>query len=272
MKIVLINKVNYESFKTVLPLNKLPDRNRYTLGAYNDEGVVAGAISFYLAKDRYEIDWLYVAPSMRRRGTATILLNQIYLFIRDTAEVYHIHARYEVTEKDLSLYGFFLSRTEMDTSFSHDRYYVSPQILKSVFGHRESLVKGVEDKQFFSLQSGLQNTYLLELAKENGYLIQDRAGWKSRCIPGLCRVISRNDKLFSAIFIMNREDGNLVLSYLYSNNPESTGVIISRVGADLIEKYPGSKLVFDAVGERAKPMANKLFPDAKKVCIYESVW
>ena len=272
MKIVLINKVNYDDFKIVLPLRKLPETNRYTLGAYNDEGVVAGAISFYLAKDRYEIDWLYVAPSMRRRGAATLLLNQIYLFIRDTGEIYPIHAQYEVTEKELSLYGFFLSRSEMDTSFSHYRYYVPPYVLNAVFGHKISLEKGIEEKQFFSLQTGMQNMFLSEISADNGYLIQDKNGWKGECVPNLCRVLCKNDKLFSAVFIMNRDDGNLELSYLYSKNPESTNAIVSRVGAELIEKYPKAKLVFDAVGERAKPLAKKLFPDAKNVCIYESVW
>lgn len=272
MKIVLINKANYEDFKIVLPLRKLPEKNRYTLGAYNDEGVVAGAISFYLAKDRYEIDWLYVAPSMRRRGAATILLNQIYLFIRDTGEIYPIHAQYEVTEKELSLYGFFLSRTEMDTSFSHDRYYVSPQKLRAVFGHKVSLENGIEDRNFFSLQSGMQNMIISEMASENGYLIQDRNSWKGECVPELCRVLCKHEKFFSAVFIMTREDGDLELSYLYSKNPESTNAIVSRVGADLITKYPKSKLVFDAVGVGSKPMAKKLFPDAIKVCIYESVW
>lgn len=272
MNHVLIGKDNYEDFTAVLPITALPKKDRYTFGAYSDDDVVAGAISFYLIDNQYVIDWLYVAPSMRERGVATELLNEIHRYIKGTGEIYPLIARYEVTEDDMSLYGFFLGRHDMDTDFSHYRYYVSSMDIKTSEGLQGNMETDFTFKNYFSLPNEYQNRYLSQITSTHNFLIEDRNSWKKECIPELCKVVCRGDKLMAAIFITGREDGNLELAYLYSNTPIATKLIVCRAASEIIKKFPGVKLIFDCVGENSEPLARRLFPEAKVVCIYESVW
>ena len=272
MRHTLITGVNIDAFRAVLPQSGFSLKNRYTIGAINYDDLIVGAVSFVLVGNQYNIDWLYVSPSMRRQKVATKLMNEVFAFIKDTGEVYPISAEYEVSSKDFSLYGFFLSIDELDTAFSHQRYYVDSRDIASSEGLKKSGEIALTEKEFFSLPKEYQNKYLNELSSSGDYLIEDRKHWAEICEHKLCRVVTQGEKLLAASFILGRSDGNLELSFLYSNNPLATKKLISDVAADIVEKYPGAKLIFDAVGEKSAPLAKKLFPNAKSVNVYESIW
>ncbi len=272
MNHILIDNDNHKDFNAVLPLSVLPDADRITIGAYTDEGDVAGAISFFLADCRYTIDWFYVTPPMRRQKVATGLLDEVFTFISKTGLIYPVSAEYEVTEDDDSLFSFFYERREMDTEFAFLRYYVRPVDLASSEELKRGVEVDLEDKEFFSLPRNDQNRYLDRMISDHIFLIEDKKAFEGVCIPKLSRVILKDGKLMAAIFIAGRNDGNMELSYLYSANPIATKLIISRVAADITAYYPRAKLIFDVVGENAAHMARKLFPKAKTVKIYESNW
>ena len=272
MNYVLVQKNNYEDFTDVLPFTEMSNRNRYTIGAYDDDGMVAGAISFALFDDQYEVDWLYVIPPMREMGVATGLFNEIHRYISGTGEIYPIRAEFEVTEEDMSLLGFFLSRNEMDTGFSHYRFYVSPMDMAESEGLKLPAGTELTCKKYFSLPTMYQNRYLSIITADHNFLIEDRNKWKGECIPELCKVACDGDKLMGAMFIMGRADGNLELSYFYSTTPIATKILAINVASQISANYPEAKLIFDCVGDKALPLAQRLFPYAEKVCIYESVW
>lgn len=272
MKYTLITRDNIDGFRSVLPQSSFALKSRYSIGAYTDDGLAVGAASFVLIGNQYSLDWLYVTPDMRGQKIATGLLDEIFAFINGTGEAYPIRAEYEVSPKDRSLYGFFLSRDEFDTAFSHHRYYVYPEDLTSSAGLKKSGEINLSEKEFFSLAREYQNQYLNELSSHGDYLIDERKSWTEVCIHKLTRVVCQGDKLLAAVFILGRNDGNLELSYLYSNNPLATKKLISNVAAVIAKDYPQAQLIFDAVGEKSVPLANKLFPNAMTVPVYESFW
>ena len=64
--------------------------------------------------------------------------------------------------------------------------------------------------------------------------------------------------------------GNLWLSYLYSTNPKDLGAIIYSVAERAADLCPDATLIFDAVNDMSVKLAEKIFPKAVKVNIYEA--
>ena len=171
MNHVLITAENIDDFKSVLPQEELPQKDRITLGAYNDDHEVTGAISFALIDYQYDIDWLYVPPSVRRQKIATGLLDEVFKFISRTGMIYPVSVMYEVSAKDESLYDFFLERIDMDTEYDHLRFYVSPGELSASEGLKKNVEVDLEDREFFSLPKQEQKSFIDQITDDHLFLI-----------------------------------------------------------------------------------------------------
>ena len=272
MNYILINKENYADFLALIPLSIYPEDGRIILGAYSDDGDIIGVISFELSDNEYNLDWLFVAPSMRGRGVAKGLLREVFRFISVTGEVYPLSAEFEVTEEDNSLYGFFLSQNDMDVSFSHLRYYVSAEELKTSHLLNKTVNIVLGEKKFFDLTGAEQNRVINEMTADHRYFLENREKWGESCIEKLCRVMYSEDRVIGTIFVQRRTDGNLELSYLYSKNPLCTKKLVNETAKGISEFYPRCSLIFDTVDEGALKMARKLFPSSKTVNIYQAEW
>ncbi len=269
---IVVSKENMGDFVRVLPPWYYPSENRITLAAYKDDGTILGAVSLALAGDEYNLDWLYVLPGERGKKVATGLMDEIFKFIGATVEVYPLKASFEVDEKEESLFGFFLSEERMDTGYSHERFYVTPEELRSSQKLNREVEVEFDELYFFRQTKKEQKKLFDEISDGNRYVIEDRTMWEESCIPELCRVLLVDGKVTAAIFIVKRTDGNLELSWLYSKNPICMKKLISVTARDIEKKYPKSKLIFDTVGEGTESMAQKLFPKSKTVHIYEADW
>ena len=111
MNYILINSDNISDFEGVLPPDYHTVGKRVSLGAYEDDGKILGSISVRMADDEYELDWLYVVPSYRRRGVAKGLFEEITAFISEMGTM-PLTAWFEVSEDDDALYRYFLSLKE----------------------------------------------------------------------------------------------------------------------------------------------------------------
>lgn len=105
----------------------------------------------------------------------------------------------------------------------------------------------------------------------DNYEVNDFQQWQKDCVHELCRVTATDEELTGCIFVVNRYDGNLGLSYLYSTNSKDLSALVSATAKDASELCPDASLVFDAVNEMSAKLAEKVFPKAVKVPIYEAV-
>ncbi len=269
---ILITEENIEDFREVLPKGISLSSERITIGSYDDDGAVLGAMSFILASYEYEIDWLYVIPERRREKIATGLLEQLFELIRKTGEVYPLRAVFEVTESEQSLFSFFMSAKDIDTSYSHERYYVNYRELMSSKELKKDVMVRFDEKLFFKLDKTEQQKVLKEIEAEGIYVVEDFDNWQKSCVPELCRVMYLEGEIKGAVFVLWRTDGNLEFSYIHSSNPICTKALINITAGDITKYFPGCSLEFDAVVPQSERMAGKLFPDTAPVNIYKAEW
>lgn len=269
---ILITEKNYDDFKAVLPPGLFFSDERITLGCYEDDGTVLGALSFILSSYEYKIDWLYVIPEKQGNGIATGLLDTFSDFVRKTGEIYPVTAQFEVAEQDMSLYGFFLSVEGMDVSYSHKRYYVDNRALKDSKELKKDVMVKFDEKLFFKMDKSEQERVLQEIDDEGVYVVEDYDHWVKCCVPELCRVMYLEDEIKGAVFVLWRTDGNLEFSFIHSTNPVCTKALVNVTASDITKYFPRCSLVFDAVVPQSEKMAEKLFPDTEPIDIYEAEW
>ena len=108
MNHILITEENADDFSPLLPPGYSPAEDRIAIGAYNDKGYMAGTISLKQVDYEYDIDWLYVSPSFRRKGVGTGLIKEAVNMIDETGVV-PFTARFEATPEDDGILWFFRS-------------------------------------------------------------------------------------------------------------------------------------------------------------------
>ncbi len=135
MNHILITEDNQEAFSDVLP-PRLSGRDRITIGAYDDDGAVCGAVSMTQASDRMDLDWIFVMPQVRRRGIGSGLVAELsdYALQAEGRPLYCSFAADE--DEGNGLYLFFvsdaLSDCGFDVSYAYDRYIITPEALKKL--------------------------------------------------------------------------------------------------------------------------------------------
>ncbi len=272
MNYIFVGKENTQDFENVLYPGFDAGKERVTIGAYEDDGTICGAISIILSDCQYDCDWLYVHPQRRRQGVGKGLFEETLKFISGTGMIFPLFASFEVTEEDDSLYGFFLSRSDVDVEFSHDRYYVSHEsILKSSELNKKMNVR-LTEKVFDELSNYEKNQVIERITDEHICAIPDMKSFLQNMAPGVCSIVINDEAIVGGIFFQLRGDKNLELQYFFSDNTIGTVQLTVGAAARIKDKYPGYGIVFDAVNEKSGSMAKKIFKDAEPVNIYEATW
>lgn len=271
MNYLWIDEKNRSSFKSVLPKAYTEGKENICVGAYDDDGFVCGALCYRYAHYQYDVLWIYVAEEKRLQGTGSGLLDLLFRIVGTSGEIYPISARFEPSAEE-SLYGFFLSYSKMETAYSHDRFYVDPREIRGIKLPGTGTKEPLRQDDFFKLPMASQRKILGQLEEECDYIVPDYEDWKRNAVSELCRCILLNGSLMDLLFVHKRSDGNLELSYLYSKYPKGLVELLTAAAWDTESYYPKAKLVFDAVNEESASMAEKLFPKAVKVPVYEAEW
>ncbi len=141
-----------------------PSEKRISIGAYDDDGTVQGAISVILEAGQYDCDWLYVHPECRGIGVGNELYDEILTLIGTTGLIYPLSASFEVSEEDMALYGFFLSRDDAEVAFSHNRFYIEPEEIMRSMRLKEKLPALLEEKDFTLLDKKEKKRVLEKIA------------------------------------------------------------------------------------------------------------
>ncbi len=272
MNHILITEKNIKDFSDFLPLDLMPGENRFIIGAYDDDGMVCGVISFSLLEYEYDVDWLYVTDQMRRKKIATGLVNEVFQFIKVTGEIYPINIKFEVSDDDMELLYFFNSIEELDLSYSHERFYVS----SSEIAGSEILSNGVmfelETKSFFSLTLTEQKKLLEKTNSSHPFVIEDYDMWHANCLKELCKVYYTNERASGFILFQKRTDSKIECTYIYSQNSMVTKVMITEAAKTVIKLFPKKGVVFDTVDEMMEKMCRKIFPATTTKHIYVAEW
>ena len=267
---VLIEDDNREDFDYVFPLSfELPDWG-VAVACVNEDDYILGAVSYQLVDFEYIIDWLYVEPSVRRQGVGTYLIDQVLRSVVQSGDIFPVTAQFEFREDDDILHSFFLSCRIMTTTYSHERYYLSADDVRSSNALHKLGNSELTVELFFDKPIEEQKRILTMLAREESYWVTDYDGWKESCIPELCQAVYINNNLLDLIFMTRLPNGNLELSYLYGKYPKGLMELLGNTVSKVETLYPDSSLTFDAINDESRLLAQHLFPKAKTAHIYEA--
>lgn len=270
MNQVVITEENREAFSDVLP-GGLTEKNRVSIGAYDDEGVICGALSATQSQDRYVIDWIYVAESRRREGIGTALTETLVGLARHTGGC-SVVAEFEEDrdEDDGGIYDFFVQiecdGMPFDLSYLYNRYYITPEELERMSSEKKYKAKGVYG--FFDLPVYEQKNILARVSSR--YEVRDYEKWAESCEKKFCRVAATRGKISALIIITKRSDNNIELSYLQGSNPKLLILLVFDTAGQVAQEFPNAKLIFDTVTPEAEAIAQKLFSGANTVPVYEA--
>ena len=266
----LLDESNFEKFENVLPPAFENSDNRICLGAYEDSGSILGAVSYQLINYEYIIEWLYVDQEFRRNGVGMGLINEVIRTIISTGDIYPVSAKFEYSDSDSAMHTFFLSCKQMITEYSHDRYHVTSGDIKNSAALHKGVTQDVKTEYFFDRPVDEQKQILSKLSIEGIYSVHDYETFKKECVQELCRCVFVKNNLVDLIIMQKLPSGNLELSYLYGKYPQGLFKLLSLTVSDMERLFPDVTLFFEAVNEESKQLADRIFPKAEKVHIYEA--
>jgi len=269
MKYVWIDEESREAFQSVLPKEITKGTDHVCIGACDDDDCICGALCYRYAHYQYDVLWIFVAEERRRQGVGTYLMDLLFRVAMMSGEVYPVSARFEATESP-TLHAFFLSYQRMDLSCSHYRYYIEPREIRGARVPRGNAEGGLLQEEFLKLPEVSRRKILQFLQDEENYVPEEYEIWEETLVPELSRCVMKEDSLLALLFVQNRPDGNLELSYLYSKYPPGLAELLGTAASDMEEYYPQAKLVFDAVSDESARLATRIFPNAKTVPVYEA--
>ena len=267
---ILIDEENRENFNSVFPDAYELTENRVAVAAVDDEKeIVVGAVSYKVVNNECVIDWLYVEPQVRRQGIGTYMIDQVLRAVVQSGDILPVTAQFEFGE-DNAICSFFLSVETMETSYSHERYYLTPEDIRNSDSLHRSIKAEHKEVCFFDLSENEQKIILNLLSREKKYTVYDYDKWKEECVKELCKCIFVNNNLMDLIFMRKLSGGNLELTYLYGKYPRGLIELLESTVSKIEALFPGAELTFDAIGDESQQLAQHLFPKAKTAHIYEA--
>ncbi len=267
---VLIDEEVKEQFASVLPEELVEEKNRISIGIVDETDTILGAISYALVRFEYEIDWVYVRPSVRRRGVGTHLLQKALETVVATGDLFPITARFPYTPEEHAVFSLFQSNGEMEISYLYERFLIRPEEIR--LSDHLHLHLNLKSMPFFDLPKNRQKAILKEMEEKHGYVIDSYESWKKGMVPAFCQCIFAEDELADLVLVQKLLNGNLEISFAYSKNGKGLIAIFASITAEAEKQFPHAVLTFDAVNEKARKLAVKLFPDARSVPIHEAVY
>ncbi len=269
---LLIDPGHQKDFSGVLPECLVTCGNTCAIGVYDDEGYILGAIAYRCEHFHYYVEWIFVDPAVRRQGIGSSLLRRLFTIIGGTGERYPVTCQVPFSPEEPELYDFLLSQQCADLAFSHDRYYVKSEDIRTSGELNMKCNYSLEQKLFFDLSEAEQKRILRQMEELKLFFVLDMEDWSSGYVPSLCRVILMNKSLMSLILVKELDSGVLELALLYSNYRRGLEELLLTDVGEVEAHFPDRELVFDAMTGEARRLAKHLFPNAKVSHIYEGEW
>ena len=269
MNYIKIDKENKKDFLSVLPDN-LADDLGISLGAYTEDGNVCGAISLSFDGTQYDLDWIYVVPEKRNMGLGKSLLKEVKRLVADIG-ICPIRARFDTSEEN-GLYLFFNSVSDadliVDVDFSHYRYATTAKEFMESTKVDKKAKPHLRLSGFWKLSEEQREDAFREA--EEHLIVTDFERFESLCEKPLCIAVSNEEELLAYMLVQNTPAGDLSLSYLSSKNYMAFMLLLMAAASEVKNAYGDRKIFFDVVSEQADSLAQKIFPNAEKIPVYEA--
>lgn len=276
--ISIINpKVENKILEAFIPL--LPDKateypnNWMMLGAVNDEDEALGILAFAEEADGFHITRLYVEEEVRRQGIANMLVSKLLDFVETTGLYMDIEA--EFTSEDSGLFEYFMNQPYFNLHEKGRIFSFSADTIKSSLSKLNFGEHGTHNIHcFFEQPSFRQREVLSDLKKQGVFVINDMAEWRNDCCNDLCVcTIASDGKIDSFVFVEDRNDEMLTLSYINASSPAK---IIELIGY-VFRKYENLDIkkgfVVEPVSEAGNKLMMKILPDSDKCATsYVASW
>ena len=272
LRYFLIDRDHQKDFANVLPECLITGGNICAIGVCDEEDHILGAIAYLCEHFHYYVEWLFVDPAVRRQGIGTKLLRRLFSIIGGTGERYPVTCQVPFTEEDPDLYYFLLTQQCADLGYSHDRYYLKGEDVRTSDELHRKFNLVLEQKLFFDLSKPEQEKILRQMEQEELFSVMDMKDWSEGYIPSLCRVIIVNNNLMDLILVKELPSGVLELSLLYSKYRRGLEELLLTDVKEMEQNYPDRELIFDAITEESRKIAGHLFPRARVSHIYEGEW
>ncbi len=269
---LLIDDSHQKDFASVLPECLVTGGNVCAFGVYDDEGHVLGALAYRCENFHYYVEWIFVDPAVRRQGIGSSLLRRLFTIIGGTGERYPVTCQVPFSKEEPDTYYFLLAQQCADLAFSHDRYYLKGEEIRTTEELYKQFNLVLEQQLFFDLNEQEQEKILRLMEQENLFFVRHMENWSSGYIPSLCRVIFVNNNLMSLILVKELPSGVLELALLYSKYRRGLEELLLTDVEEMEKLYPDRELIFDAVTPESRRIAKHLFPNARVSHIYEGEW
>lgn len=269
MNYIKINQSNQMDFASVLP--EIFSKEPYiSLGAYEPDGSVCGAVALSFDGAQYDIDWLYVAQKKRLMGIGLGLVKEVKHMISEIG-LCPIHAQFDTLEES-GLYPFFLSISNseflVNVDYSHDRYVIASEDFIEAMSIEKEARDCPETCLFWDMEESLREKALSEAARH--LVITDEGLFVESCEKPLCIAVNKDEEILAFMLVQNDPSGGLYLSCLYSREAKALMSILNAAADEVKRSYGARTIIFDAVTSRSESVAVKLFPKAIKHPIYEA--
>ena len=269
MNFTRIDQELAEDFASVLP--EQPSLGTgVSIGAYDDDGGVCGAVTVSFDGERYDIDWLYVDPAARLQGVGRALIEEVRKLIGEIGFC-PLYARFD-TGDDNGLYEFFTSIDNdilpVDITFSHVRMELNAADIYENEYLKKYTPLSFTPIRFWNASEELKNT-MLALAEEHLTVLNEEK-LKARCAENLCLAIIQEGNPLSFMLVEKTVTDDLVITYLFSKDPKALLTLIKIACTWLKQNYKDKTIYFDTISPEGMFLAEKLFPNEKKLPVYEA--
>lgn len=272
LPVELITMENLEYFQPLLPDTFTIGGGNVALGAVDGEGYACGTVICAFTGDAYRLEWIFVDPSMRKRGIGKALVYAALRGICKMGENVPVVCYFPVVDGESDLYGFFIRFESAEVLYCHEQYNLKIEDLKASWILNRKGKPRYPQTLFFDKSKEEQLRILALLQKEAYYRIDNYEEWKASCIPEYCRMIERDGELTNLIFVRHGFGKELEVSFLYSTNEQGMMEMLTMLTMEVEDRFPDAVISFDTPNAETERMAKKLFPDAQPSHIYEVSW
>ncbi len=271
MSVVLIDEQNREAFRKLLTgeayYGMAEKKNVFCLGAVCDD-VAVGALAGYPDEDNFRIISLFVAPSYRRKGFATKLIEELQEDLIDEARTLSI--RFAVTDPETeSLCGFFESAGFFEDDRGGKNTYIAEmsevsQVLEKL---REQIEKRPEYEGMMRLceLSQKEINAVDKFASEQGSPVPDD-GIGGKDIEKDFSYLMIRDKVLEGYCIIDRsvlELPTIAAVWVRKNNPQIMAHLLYRSLSRVRDFMPEEPYIaMTAVTENSVSLIKKHLPRA----------
>ena len=249
------------------------EHSLFLIGAVLDQ-TACGVLAFTL-EETIEIEYLMVSDAFLQRGTANAMLT--FLCTYAAPELIPVYCTFAAEDKTDPLYLFFAEREDFTVEeLEGARMAVTRRQIEEADQLKVIDCQGIAVVSFFDRPNRIQKAFLMELARQGIYYLEDDTVFQESVKP-LCLTIGSGEKLKAAVFIgrgENEQEWTLSFAWCAPGCSRALIRLFAVLRRELLKEMPADgELIVDGVEPTSCAIIQKLFPNAAhRANYFEAVW